>query len=53
MKLTAYVTMPEIEGVSVSGSGKVINEGGISCDEVHLMLVEVEILSLMVFQRKK
>lgn len=36
MKLTAYVTMPEIEGVSVSGSGKVINEGSIRCDDVSL-----------------
>lgn len=36
MKLTAYVTMPDIEGVSVSGSGSVINKGSIECDEVSL-----------------
>ena len=35
-KLYAYVTMPEIEGVSVSGSGRVINSGSIKCDDVSL-----------------
>lgn len=34
-KLYAYVTMPELEGVSVSGSGKVFNKGSIECDEVY------------------
>ncbi|MEE4116424.1 MAG: DUF2807 domain-containing protein [Marinilabiliaceae bacterium] len=35
-KLYAYVTMPEVEGVSVSGSGRVFNKGSIECDDLSL-----------------
>lgn len=31
-KLRAYVTMPEIDGLSMSGSGHLKNEGALNCD---------------------
>lgn len=35
-KITAYVTVPSIEGISVSGSGDVIGEGRITADDLDL-----------------
>lgn len=35
-KLTVYVTMPEIESLSVSGSGTLINKGSLKCDELNI-----------------
>lgn len=36
MKLTAYITMPEIEGLSMSGSGRLENEGALNCDKLDI-----------------
>jgi len=35
-RLTVRITMPEIEGISVSGSGGVSNKGAFNCDELSL-----------------
>jgi len=35
-KVTVYVTMPEVESLSVSGSGKMIAEGSIRADNIHM-----------------
>jgi hypothetical protein len=35
-KVTAYVTMPEVEGLSVSGSGKMIAEGSIRAEDLDM-----------------
>lgn len=36
MKLTAYITMPEVEGFGVSGSGQLIAEGALKCDVIKI-----------------
>jgi len=35
-KLTAYITMPEIEGLGMSGSGKLRNEGALKCNKLKI-----------------
>ncbi len=35
-KLTVYITMPEIEGLSMSGSGLLKNEGALNCDRLNI-----------------
>lgn len=35
-KLTAYITMPEINGLSMSGSGHLENEGPFNCDDLSI-----------------
>jgi len=35
-KLTVYVTMPEIESLSVSGSGVLSNKGSLKCDDLKI-----------------
>ncbi len=37
-KLTVYVTMPEIESLSVSGSGTLTNKGSLKCDKLKIGL---------------
>ena len=49
-KVTAYVTMPVIEGLSVSGSGNLVSDGSLKCDELDLNVsgsgtIELENLS--------
>lgn len=35
-KLIVYITMPEIEGFSVSGSGGLMTEGPVKCDNINI-----------------
>lgn len=35
-KLTAYITMPEIDGLSMSGSGRLESEGSLNCDDLDI-----------------
>ncbi len=35
-KLTAYITMPVIDGLSMSGSGRLVNEGPLNCDDLSI-----------------
>ncbi len=35
-KLTAYITMPEIDGLSMSGSGYLENEGSLNCNDLDI-----------------
>lgn len=49
-RLTAWVTMPEIEGASVAGSGDISNKGSLECDNLKLRVsgsgqIEIDNLS--------